>query len=156
DTSLRLPLRSLERAVDPSQLAQSAGVADLVSADLSYTERRKQAIDVIRVDSYTFSMADPRAYQVAELGGVLYAAAGCVLQYAGKRLTEVGFWAPPEFAAPTVSQPGGTANMAVGTYVYALVWEWQDDAGQRHQSAPTLRTVEVNTDNSQVAIAIPS
>lgn len=151
-----VPLLSYERAVDPAQLAQASGVEDPALAALSYTELVRQRIEVIRADAYVLSHVDPRTFQSAELGGSLYLAGGQVMQYDGERLTELGFYAPPAFATPTVSTPGGTANMAAGWYVYALVWEWYDGRGNRHQSAPSLQVVEVVSDNSQVSITIPS
>lgn len=155
--SYHVPLLSYERAVDPSQLAQTSGAEDIVSADLSFTERRRQLVDVVRGDAYEFSLSDRAAFMTAELAGTLYVAAGGLMQYSGRRLVEVGFFSPPTFAEPTVTQPGGTANMARGTYVYALVWEWYEPGtGARHQSAPTLRSVTVDADSSQVVITIPA
>ncbi len=43
----------------------------------------------------------------------------------------------------SISPSGGAGTLAAGTYVYTMVWEWVDAAGNRQQSPAQLETVTV-------------
>lgn len=54
----------------------------------------------------------------------------------GAAVTEHGFNAYPTITSANVFHGGGGIDQD-GTYLYSFVYEWEDDSGQTHQSAPS-------------------
>lgn len=73
----------------------------------------------------------------AQLGETTYLAGGSLTGYDGVAAAEVGFPLFPEGAAITVNG-AGTGAMTAGVHQVVFIYEWVDNAGQRHQSAPSL------------------
>lgn len=114
-----------------------------------------QVVDQVKADAFRFKIGATDQFQAVELGGSLYTGGGMVAQYDGRRLTELGFYSyPDQQPADYVAASGG--NMEDGDYLYAVVYEWPDSLGNRHQSAAKVTTVTVNSgsDTGQVTINI--
>jgi hypothetical protein len=78
-------------------------------------------------------------FHPVEMGEDLHFSGGTPFYYDGAATGEVGFFYYPD---PTIMQVEGDNQGQIegpGTYQYALVWEWQDNRGQRHQSAPSIQ-----------------
>lgn len=94
----------------------------------------------------------------ATMSDNLHITGGELLMYDGVSVLEHGFHVFPEqAAAPTTSASGG--NMSNGTYSYTFVYEWTDNRGNIHRSAPSIpQTVVVSGggSNESVSINIPT
>lgn len=82
-------------------------------------------------------------YDFTEVGEGLHFSSGVPFYYDGLRTGEIGFLYFPDMgmtaAQYTAAAAGGNIQGA-GTYQYAVVYEWIDAQGQRHQSAPSIQT----------------
>lgn len=74
-------------------------------------------------------------YNSAMLGGNLHTVGGFLSIYDGVSVVEHGFHLVPE--KPVLLQQAG-GGIADGTYQYAVVYEWIDNTGQIHRSAPSV------------------
>jgi hypothetical protein len=72
----------------------------------------------------------------SEIAGALFLTGGMVWEYDGVRPTELGFQVWPENQAVTTSTTGGM--IGAGTYYYQFTYEWTDNAGNLHRSAPSI------------------
>ena len=72
----------------------------------------------------------------AELGNNLLICGGTLQNYDGQSVTEHGFHLFPEGVTATTSATGGF--ITVGDYNYVVVYEWTDNIGQLHRSAPSV------------------
>lgn len=98
------------------------------------------------VSSSTLDFSNNNKFQNAELGQLLIA--GAVLQsYDGVSVNEHGFNLYPENLSSQILNHGG--SMADGTYQYTGTYEWTDNLGEIHRSAPS-------TPAHSVVIATPS
>lgn len=94
-----------------------------------------------------------------QLGESTYFAGGDITAYDGVAVVEHGFSLFPEGIACT---PGGagTGTMTDGVHQVVAIYEWTDNAGQRHQSAPSLPvTVTVNSggaNTGSIAVQVPT
>lgn len=112
----------------------------------------KSGIAAVTVD---FNSANK--YQKAMLGGNLHFTGGFLSAYDGKSVVECGFHFFPEDIANTPSTTGG--SMADGTYQYSVVYEWVDNQGQVHRSAPSVAVsaiVSGGGGNGSVTLTIPT
>jgi len=73
-----------------------------------------------------------RSYSRAEIANSLYVGGGMLFQYDGQSLVEDSFNWRPVISSATPGNPGSTL-----TYSYVAVWEWVDNAGNLHRSAPS-------------------
>lgn len=78
-----------------------------------------------------------RAPIKAQLGPILFLAGGSLTTYDGASLVEHGFPLFPEGIKVTATVIGG-GTVAAGTYQVVAIYEWVDNQGLRHQSAPSL------------------
>lgn len=72
----------------------------------------------------------------AEQRGCLAHSGAMTGWYDGTAEVEIGFVAAPVISGYTPANVGG--SMVDGTYLYQVVWEWRDERGNLHQSAPSL------------------
>ena len=75
------------------------------------------------------------AYQAIEIKNSLIWNGGGITEYDGQPTTELGFFLFPQVVSGV---QGAAGNMADGAYEYQVVYEWYDNVGQFHQSAPSL------------------
>ncbi len=71
-------------------------------------------------------------FSTAKVGKNQFFAGGMLTQYDGRSVTEAGFHLFPEYIKTALS-----AGALTGTYQYCALYEWTDNQGQRHQSAPS-------------------
>ncbi len=72
----------------------------------------------------------------SELAGALHLTGGQLWEYDGVRPVEHGFHVWPEnISASTLTTAG---NITAGTYYYVFTYEWTDNAGNLHRSAPSI------------------
>lgn len=87
----------------------------------------------------------------SELGGNLVLGGGQVVAYDGGTLTELGFWAWPDEV--TVALSGGGA-LSAGQYQWVACYEWTDNNGTVHRSAPSLPVTLTATAGQQAALTV--
>lgn len=87
-------------------------------------------------------------FSTAQVGQNQFFAGGMLAQYDGRGVTEAGFHLFPEYVRTQLTGTGLT-----GTYQYCALYEWTDNNGQRHQSAPTI-PVTVTPANESVRVTV--
>jgi hypothetical protein len=106
------------------------------------------------IQSNLLSFDDSSLYQTKELGENLHIAGGVLLNYDGKSVTEHGFFLFPENISNTVNAASG--SIEAGSRQYVVVFEWTDNQGQIHQSAPSLPIEVDNILNDSNTLTIPT
>lgn len=96
----------------------------------------------------------PTAISSKNLGNNLHFGLGQPMMYDGANVVEHGFNLYPEPVA--ISITGGTSQLAAGTYGYAVTYEWIDNQGQTHRSAPSPVVSIVVTAGQTVQLRIPT
>lgn len=89
-----------------------------------------------------------------ELGTTAFAADGVLNSYDGALMAEHGFLMYPE--GINVTRTGGGGLMTAGTHLFCAIYEWTDNQGLRHQSAPSPIVSVTNTALDQVSVTIPT
>lgn len=79
----------------------------------------------------------------SEIANALHLTGGQLWEYDGVRPVEHGFHVWPENVASTTAT--GSGSIAAGTYYYAFCYEWTDNAGNLHRSAPSIPLAQVTT-----------
>lgn len=93
--------------------------------------------------------------QMLELSDNLHVSGGFLYMFDGAQVVEHGFHLYPENIVATPNAAGG--SIAAGTYQYAVIWEWMDNYGQLHRSAPSV-PVSITTSGatSSCILTIPT
>lgn len=95
-------------------------------------------------------------FQTAELGDNLHIAGGILSMYDGVSVVEHGFHVYPE-PIVAVEDDIGTGNLDDGTYQVIACYEWKDNTGNTHRSAPSIATsVVVAGGPSNLTYTIPT
>lgn len=79
----------------------------------------------------------------SEIAGALHLTGGQLWEYDGVKPVEHGFQVWPENVAVTTSATGGL--ITAQTYNYVFTYEWTDNAGMLHRSAPSIPATIVTT-----------
>jgi hypothetical protein len=86
----------------------------------------------VRVASFDFYEPE-KSYTRAEIGGSLYIGGGMLFQYDGQNLVEDAYnWDPSLLGFTAITGSGATFS-----YSYVACWEWVDNTGKTHRSAPS-------------------
>jgi hypothetical protein len=96
-------------------------------------------------------------FTAAQLGKNLHIVGGVLGLYDGAPVVEHGFHLYPENLAATPATSGG--SMADGAYQYIAVFEWTDNHGQLHRSAPSVAldaTVSGGSGSGSVTVTVPT
>lgn len=79
----------------------------------------------------------------SEIASALHLTGGQLWLYDDVKPVEDGFQVWPENVASATSGSGG--NIGAGTYYYQFTYEWTDNQGNLHRSAPSIPVVQVTT-----------
>lgn len=92
----------------------------------------------------------------AQLGETTYISGGSITAYQGAAVGELGFPLFPE--GINVVRVAGGGAMTAGIHQVVAVYEWVDQAGQRHQSAPSQATPANTTQvlNDSLTVRVPT
>jgi hypothetical protein len=96
-------------------------------------------------------------YQSRMLGSNLHMTGGFLSIYDGLEVTESGFHLYPEDVNFSIASTGGSLNE--GIYLYSVIYEWVDNQGQVHKSAPSVvsnLTISTGTSTNKVTLTIPT
>lgn len=102
------------------------------------------------------SFLSTNTYLKANAANNLHFIGSFVSMYDGVSVVEHGFHLFPEESSPTVATSGG--NIETGLYQYAVVYEWADNQGNIHESAPSI-PLSVNVasgSTNEVTLDIPT
>lgn len=98
----------------------------------------------IGVVGETISFLSKNTYLTATAANNLHITGGFLSMYDGTSVVEHGFHLYPE--ASTITQATSGGGIQAGTFQYKVVYEWKDNQGKVHESAPSVaQTVEVGT-----------
>lgn len=92
------------------------------------------------------------------LGQNLHISSGIISMYDGANVVEHNFHLYPEAITTTVNTSGGSLTDS-STYGYQITYEWTDNQGQLHRSAPSpvvSITTGSSSNSSQVVLVIPT
>ena len=92
----------------------------------------------------------------AQLGSNLQITSGYLQCYDGVSIFESGFHIYPDHITPAYSNVAGTRLTTPGSYQYAVVYEWTDNQGQIHRSAPEYVQATLTGGNNKVTLTIPT
>ncbi len=91
----------------------------------------------------------------SEIASTLNLTGGQVWQYDGVRPVEQGFQVYPENVVATTAT--GAGNLTAQTYYYVFTYEWTDNQGNLHRSAPSIPVEMVTTTASSTnTIKVPT
>ena len=121
----------------------AAMVQDLLVSDVSVAQQNLTVDPANTAATSLFSLAGIEgieltlfekglSYARAEMANTLHISGGYLAMYDGAQVVEHGFHLWPEQLSATA-----TSGSATGTYGYIGVYEWTDNQGNRHQSAPS-------------------
>ncbi len=105
--------------------------------------------------SLDFTASD--IFTAAQLGSNLHIVGGILTMYDGQSVVEHGFHLYPEGGTFSPQTSGG--NLADGDYQACFVYEWTDNQGQIHQSAPSvpeLFTISGGSGSGSVDVTAPT
>lgn len=104
----------------------------------------------------SINFASIETFNTAELGQNLHIAGGVLSMYDGVSVVEHGFHLYPENVA-AVPVNVGSGNLTTGTYQVAVCYEWKDNYGNIHRSAPSVAvSVTVGGSPSNLQYTIPT
>lgn len=101
---------------------------------------------------YTHDFGVRTAPPIVSTDNALFLLGGMAQVYDGVSFTELGFDMYPE--GITHSQSAGA--ITVGSYQWAFLWEWFDNQGQIHRSAPSVPVEITIVGTQRVTFAIPT
>lgn len=91
----------------------------------------------------------------SEIASALHLTGGQLWEYDGVKPVEHGFQVWPENVRVTTAT--GAGAIAAGTYFYVATYEWTDNAGNLHRSAPSIPvSVVTTTASSTNTIQVPT
>lgn len=97
---------------------------------------------------------DQQAFDGVQAGAEMIVVGGRVSSYDGQGITEQGFHLFPENM--TISETTAGSLTALGTYGYAVVYEWTDGNGRLHRSAPGFISITLTGANNKTSLVIPT
>lgn len=102
-----------------------------------------------------FDISDAPQYS-SEIAGAIHLTGGQLWEYDGVKPVEHGFHVWPENITGTTSASGG--DIDDGTYNYVFTYEWTDNAGNLHRSAPSIPVTVTTTggDTSTNTLNVPT
>lgn len=89
-----------------------------------------------------FTINDTQQYS-SEIAGALHLAGGQLWEYDGVRPVEHGFYLWPENVSFATSGSGG--DITAQDYYYSFTYEWTDNQGNLHRSAPSIPLLVTTT-----------
>lgn len=105
------------------------------------------------VTSYYLNLNPEDAPQKVQLGQNLLIAGGLLYMYDGLSVVEHNFHLFPENVTGVVAAGG---SLGAGDYQYSVVFEWTDNQGQIHRSAPSIPLSKTTSASDKVTLTIPT
>lgn len=146
-TSWRLPL------LEKDSLTFQSNLASLTQPNngLTLIPYSQTGVSALTLDFFN----PANSYLRAELGRNLHIGGGFLWMYDGLTPVEHGFHLYPELSVPAVVTGSGGSTTA-GARQFCATYEWVDNEGQTHRSAPSI-PLNVTTDtNGTVMVTVPT
>lgn len=134
-----------------------ANVANFKFPNLIKTELQSadgNVFSLLGIQETTISFDSRELFNSKELGKNLHIAGGVLYDYDGVSAFEHNYYFFPETPTNSIS-PGGGAIEA-GTRQYVFVYEWTDNQGQLHRSAPSIPISVTNALNDSNTLTVPT
>lgn len=109
---------------------------------------------LVGVNSSTLSFNPTNHFANTVQANTLLIVGGILQGYDGVTTTELGFHLYPEDI--TYTPAGSDGDLGTGTYQYQVTFEWTDNNGQIHRSAPSVPTSVQVTAGNHVTISGPT
>lgn len=109
-----------------------------------------QTVSGVTAVSVDFS-ASPLVDNRSELGGSLIFGGGLPFMYDGIGVVELGFMLWPDKCSVTLA---GGGSLSAGAYQWVAVYEWVDNNGFVHRSAPSLPASATATSGQQATLTV--
>jgi len=101
-----------------------------------YSVENQVSYSLLGVSKIELDFSSSNAYRSHNIGNNLSIVGGLLYSYDSVSVTESGFLLYPE--GVTAASSAATGSVADGTYQYSVVYEWLDNKGQLHRSAPSI------------------
>lgn len=111
-------------------------------------------VTVLGVTGVTVDLAHSNRFIGVEAGGSLLFVGGYPQMYDGAGVTEIGFAHDPE--GVTLQAAGVDGFLDPGDYQYCVCYEWTDNLGQIHRSAPSVPTSVTVGATNHVTVTVPT
>jgi len=121
-----------------------------------FTSENNVIFSTFGIYSSNLNFSSENKFQNAQLGQ-LHMVGGILQSYDGVSVTEHNFHLYPENITSSTANTGGL--MTPGTYSYKVCYEWTDNLGQIHRSAPSVavqQVVPAGTNTNTVDLIIPT
>lgn len=105
------------------------------------------------VASYFFNFDNQDAPQKVELSHNLHLSGGLLVMYDGFSTVEHSFNLFPENITGVVASGG---SLSTGQYQYQVCYEWTDNQGQIHRSAPSIASTFTASSSDKITLTIPT
>lgn len=139
----------------------SVGISDTGVYRFAILSKRKTASDGSNfvtqkgASLLTLDFSDLRNFSTAQLANNALIVGGAVQTYDSQSAVEHGFHVFPENI--TLAESAGGALTATGTYSYQVCYEWVDNKGQLHRSAPSVPiAITLTGVNNRVTLTVPT
>lgn len=107
------------------------------------------------VESVSLNFPSLSTFATAQLGQDLHITGGILSMYDGISIVEHGYHLFPEPVTVTTSGTGG--NILAGAYQYSVCYEWTDNQGNIHRSAPSIAASITTTGTTSTnTVTIPT
>jgi hypothetical protein len=98
---------------------------------------------------------DSKIFENKTLGNNSHISSGLLLGYDGVNVNELGFNLYPENVSASIDNTSG--NLVAGDRTYYVIYEWTDQQGQIHRSAPSIGLFTTTTGGtSKITLTIPT
>lgn len=125
-------------------------VPNLIKTQLQSASGVVYSLTGLQVTNLSFE--DKKLFLSKELGKTLHIAGGQLYNYDGVSAVEHNFHLFPEYLDKTITAGGGT--LTAGVRQYCACYEWTDNQGQIHRSAPSIPIVVTNVLNDLNSIRV--
>lgn len=106
----------------------------------------------VNLASFNFS---PPSTSTSEIGSNLHVSGGMLWAFDGYSPVEQGFHLYPEYVEATTA--AGSGGLTAQLYYYVALYEWSDNQGNIHRSAPSIPiSITTTTSNSTNTINVPT
>ena len=145
-----------------SKRSQLSNVTSLSDSTYLFPSRRKSRLvseegtllGIAGVQSTVFDFEADGIFQSQEIGDNLHITGGVLQAYDGRSPTEHGFFFYPENLSNAITTT--TGSLESGTRLYSAVYEWTDNQGNIHRSAPSVALSVTNAANDKNTLTIPT
>jgi Tfp pilus assembly protein PilX len=145
-----------------SKRSQLSSVRELGESQYLFPSRIKTRLvsensdifGIVGLQSTVFDFDSSGIFETQELGDNLHITGGVLQNYDGRSATEHGFFLFPENLSNAITTT--TGDLEAGARQYCAVYEWTDNQGNIHRSAPSIPIEVTNAADDKNTLTIPT